>query len=273
MTHFRPRPSTTASFSSRNFQYIENFERSANLAPDILLNVSGPSSIEESFRNPEHYLTFPLSQVRLHLDTLSRLPSPPHYVYISSASVYGDCAGFVPTENSSLNPMSPYSYGKAEVESFLLSKNLRYPGGVTVIRATSIFAENLASRVLGRIRSLVTDEKSFELYGDGDEVRDFIHAEYFFNALHEVIKSNVAKRKSDVFNLGSGFSLSISELVDLALASFKDFETRTVTFNGVKRLGDPHSMIVSINKLNEILPWRIPRQESRLKVYFSHQQK
>jgi len=257
-------------FSSKDFQYANNVKMGIYVTPGVLLNVSGPSSIEESFINPDLYLSFPLAQAKFHLDNLSMLPNPPHYVYISSASVYGDCRSSVPTENSPLNPISPYSFGKAEVEKFLLSKNLNYPGGVTVIRATSVFAENLSSRVLGRIRNQVTSGENLELYGDGDEMRDFIHAEYFFDALHEIIKNNITTGNSGVYNLGSGFSLSISTIVDLALSSITDSKTRSITFNGVKRLGDPHSMIVSINKLNNLLPWQIPRQEPRLNEYFSY---
>lgn len=270
---FQTQTPNAALFSSKEFQYIDNFNGGTASGSDVLLNVSGPSSIEESFLYPDTYLNFPLAQAQIHLSALSNLSSPPHYVYISSASVYGDCTGFVPDENFPLNPISPYASGKAEVESFLLSKDLRYPGGVTVVRATSVFAEHLSSRVLGRIRSLVTANENLELYGSGDEVRDFIHAKFFFSALHEVVKYNIANKKSDVINLGSGFSLSIARVVDLALASIENCGARTITFNGVKRIGDPHSMIVSIDKLNDLLPWRIPSQERNLKEYFSFKPK
>jgi UDP-glucose 4-epimerase len=266
--HFRGQNFPTPSFSSKEFQYAKSSPINELRCPDVLLNMSGPSSIEDSFKMPELYLTSPLRQVKYQLESLSLLKKPPHYVYISSASVYGECLGLIPSEDSQLNPISPYGAGKVKVEQFLLSENLNYAGGVTVIRATSVFSETLSSRVLGRIRDQARSMQNVVLVGDGDEVRDFIHTDFFFRALHEIVLFNMSSRKSDVFNLGSGFPISISELAHLAISSIEDSTARTITFNGEKRLGDPHSMSVSIEKLSRILTWKMPRQIFKLEEYF-----
>lgn len=266
--YFRGRHFPTPFFSSKEFQYATSSQIGERNCPDILLNVSGPSSIEESFKMPELYLTSPLHQVKFQLENLSLLNKPPHYVYVSSASVYGECSGSIPTEDSELNPISPYASGKMEVERFLLSNKMNYPGGITVIRATSVFSESLSSRVLGRIRNQATSTKDILLFGDGSEIRDFIHTDFFFRALHEIVIFNISSKRSDVFNLGSGFPISILELTNLAISSVEFSQTQTIIFNGEKRLGDPHSMVVSIDKINKILTWEMPNQTFKLKEYF-----
>jgi nucleoside-diphosphate-sugar epimerase len=270
--YFRSRHFPAPFFSSKEFQYAKSSPIDERNCPDIFLNVSGPSSIEKSFMMPELYLTSPLNQVKFQLENLSLLNKPPHYVYVSSASVYGECLGLIPSEDSEFNPISPYASGKVEVEQFLLSKKMDYTGGITVIRATSVFSESLSSRVLGRIRNQATSRKDIVLFGDGSEIRDFIHTDFFFRALHEIVVFNISTKRSDVFNLGSGFPISILELTNLAISSAEGPQAQTIIFNGGKRLGDPHSMIVSIDKINKILPWKMPNQTFKLKEYFSFRQ-
>ncbi len=259
----------TISRSSKNFQYCSDEFRPKSEGQDILLNLSGPSSVEDSMEKSIYYQSAPLEQVKSHIKLLSQLDNPPHYVFVSSAAVYGHCQFPYPDENSSLKPLSPYAYGKAFAEEYLLSVGLEYEGGITIVRATSIFAESLNKRIFGRIKSSLAKKEDFELFGDGTETRDFIHASDFFKLMDSAIQNSRNVKGAHLYNIGSGSPISTSSLLELAMKATSDqSHDITVTFNGKVRRGDPHTIAVSTRKMNQLVKDRVPDPISRIEDYF-----
>lgn len=255
-------------FSSKGMQYGGSAPEVSH--SDVFLNFSGPSSVEDSMQNPEHYLNVPVRQVEFQLKHLSELKSPPHYVFVSSASVYGDCDDFTPDENSALAPISPYALGKLHAENYLISEKSHYRGGITIIRATSIFADVLSSRVLGRIRSQLRVGEDFELYGDGSERRDFIHADDFLDVCRKLAERGIIYKGVNVMNVGSGKSVSLRHVLNLAIQHSPYSRTGLrVNFNEIKRPGDPHTISVSIQKLRMQLGVDNFDYEDSLMKYFA----
>lgn len=258
------------SFSDAHFQYCDGNVEIESLNSDVVLNVSGPSSVEESINKPNYYLATPVKQVKFHLEHLSQLESPPHYIFISSAAVYGNCSNYLPDENARPAPLSPYAEGKLKAERFLESIATSYKGGVTILRPTSIFSENLKSRVMWRIKEGVARGFDFELFGDGSESRDFLHAEDFFQILNSTVVHGNRLKKLDIYNVGSGTSITMSYLLKIALENSRNSKlTQTVKFNNLIRPGDPHSIRVSIEKVQKNLSIEITDTELKIARYFS----
>ena len=260
---------TTASFSTRPFQYpTENLLICENNA-DVIVNLSGPSSIEESLARPSYYREEPLIQVSRQIQSLLNHESPSHYVFISSASVYGDCNLEPADEKTELFPLSPYAEGKIEVERFLNKVSEIYVGGITVIRATSIFSNELNSRIFGKIRNGIRSNEDFELFGTGQEIRDFIHANDFFYLVTQAILDSIERGGINIYNIGSGNPISIQELVNLALESRKDIRNNfLITFNGIVRPGDPNSIAISNQKIMKLVPFYRDKTIEKLQDYF-----
>jgi UDP-glucose 4-epimerase len=217
----------------------------------------------------EYYQRVPLEQVKYHIKLLNQLENAPHYVFVSSAAVYGNCQFPYPDENSSLKPLSPYAHGKALAEEFLLSMGAEYPGGITIIRATSIFAESLNGRIFGRIRSSLARKEDFQLFGDGSEMRDFLHASDFFNLMDSAIQNSLRYKGAHVYNIGSGNPISTQTLLELAMkATANQSNELSVTFNGAVRVGDPHTIAVSTKKIDDLVGTPISNPISRIQDYF-----
>lgn len=257
-------------FSSKGFQYHSENSSFNHAKPKIVLNLSGPSSVEESMTRRDYYRDEPLRQVKFQLEYLSNILNPPHYVFISSAAVYGNCKHPYPDEYAPLNPLSPYAEGKAAAEDFLLSQGRQYMGGITILRATSIFAENLSTRVLGRIKSCLTNGVDFELFGSGKEIRDFLHASDFCNLTSAVIQKGVELKGVHIYNIASGNPITMNQLIELAIHSnLKQTQNLKVKFNGVIRAGDPHTIAVSTQKIMKLTDVKLSDPTSRLRDFFS----
>ena len=259
-------------FLSRSFQYGLGDCWEDNKIPSVILNFSGPSSVEQSLVQRDYYLSTPVEQLKKHFNILSSFDIPPHYVFISSASVYGNSSIAFPNERVAVNPISPYAEGKALAEAFLMEVASSYPSGITIIRATSVFAENLDSRVLGLIRTRVSKGEDFSLYGTGTESRDFLHVSDFMSLVNLGIINSQFLGGGNIYNVGSGKLLSMKDLVQIAL---EDSPIRRsdlkVSFNGQNRLGDPHTISVSVSKIHELLDFQLADPINKLREYFSPQ--
>lgn len=232
------------------------------------LNLSGPSSVEESTNAEQKYLHHPVEQVKMHLDYLAEGNFRSKYMFLSSAAVYGDTINFSASESSPLLPLSPYAQGKILVEEYLRKNFERTEIPTVIIRASSIFSSDLEKRVLFRIKSALGSPEHHVLFGDGDEVRDFIHASDFFMIVIKLFRSN-ATNTFDVFNVGSGNPISISQLVQIAghVSHLRNVPF-LVSFNGIVREFDPKGMRIDISKLNSVVNVQVSDAQSMLNNYF-----
>lgn len=264
-----PRLNTEFYYSQESTQYAESPLSLDNYSANVFINLSGPSSVEQSMKNPEYFINAPLMQVKNHIQSFQELENPPHYVFLSSAAVYGDCRNSLPVEETVLKPKSPYAEGKARAEEFLIAQSGKYIGGVTIVRATSVFSEDLNARVLGRIRNELKLSNFLELYGDGSESRDFIHADCLFSSLLMAVEMTLTEESTNVFNIGSGIPMTMKQVSQIALSSRIGGMDKRIEFNGVVRDGDPHSILVSIDKLRGLGIIESGDLEMKLISYFN----
>jgi UDP-glucose 4-epimerase len=169
-------------------------------------------------------------------------------------------------ESADVNPISPYAEGKALAENLLTSMFESYGGSITIFRATSVFHENLEARVLSRIRTEIAKQNDFELFGHGTETRDYIYMDSLLGALNMIIEKKSSMATFSLLNLGSGKSLDLKKVVELALVATGS--KSLVNFNGKKRDGDPNSMCVSISKISKFIDFPTSDPIPKLLSYF-----
>ena len=217
----------------------------------IFVNASGPSSVQESFKNSEIAVEQPSQQVSKHMEILSSTQQPILYVYISSAAVYGETSKFGTKEDGAMNPMSPYAEGKIKAEETLksLEQNVSPLVSILILRVFSAYSENLATRILNKIVVASKQNQHINLAGNGNESRDFTHSSDIF----QVIKflSEKKEKEGRTFNVGSGESMKMRRLMEIADLAYEDMYKRPLnySFDGSKRDGDPINLVANIEKL------------------------
>lgn len=226
---------------------------------DYIFHLCGVSSVTQSLDNPliNHKINVEstiniLELIREYQINLTR------FVFLSSATVYdGKSPHPKNEENSMIRPMSPYAIDKYASESFILSYFRLYGVPASVIRLFNVYGPNRYSHVdnSGVLKSLITAYKHqingkdlcFEMYGDGEQTRDFIFLEDVINALIFVASSNYAN--GEIFNVGTGTATSIIGLIDILNDYFKitlDVEYKPTVFEGAQY------SVASIDKLKKI---------------------
>ena len=114
-------------------------------------------------------------------------------------------------ENSPLNPSSPYSASKAAAEMLALAYHKTYGLPIVILRCTNNFGprqfpEKLIPKTI--IRALLG--LRIPVYGNGQQIRDWIHVNDFCNAIDLALEKGV---NGSIYNVSAGNEVSNLEIV------------------------------------------------------------
>lgn len=137
-------------------------------------------------------------------------------VFTSSAAVYGESKTVSIDEESPTVPSSPYGASKLCAETYMVLYSKLYGLPVTILRFSNLYGPRQYKYVLHDILfKLMRNPRKLEILGTGLEQRDFI---YVADAVRAVLlAANSARSNEQIFNVGTGTSTSIREIVELTL--------------------------------------------------------
>ena len=134
------------------------------------------------------------------------------FIYASSSSVYGDSEELPLREQSFLKPVSPYGVTKLAGEYLCYSywKNFDIP--VVSLRYFTVYGpRQRPDMAFHRFIKAILNDENIEIYGDGEQTRDFTF-------ISDAIEGNMLAMKSDtageVFNIGGGSRVSVNEILE-----------------------------------------------------------
>jgi UDP-glucose 4-epimerase len=171
-------------------------------------------------------------------------------VFSSSSSVYGENRNMPLKESEPLMPMSPYAASKASCELYLRSFYDSYGLNYTVLRYFNVFGpgqdkNSQYAAVIPNFISAMLEGNQPEIYGDGEQTRDFVFVK-------DIVKANINAAKSDyngVINIASGEKLSINQLFDIVKRTLgSDLEPKYLP----KRAGDIKHSLADTSKMEKI---------------------
>ena len=149
------------------------------------------------------------------LEALEARPQS-HLVFFSSGgTVYGNPQRLPVHEDAPSKPRSFHGAGKLAQEAFLQAFRAR-GHAVTVLRPSNVYGpEQTLKSGFGLIRTLLEHVRrgtSFEVWGDGESVRDYIYIDDVTEACARLI---AMPEDNDTYNLGSGIGHSINQVRDI----------------------------------------------------------
>jgi len=205
---------------------------------------SDDSSEGEIFLNTHHFKKFlkqaPFNGVR-------------KVIFVSSGgSVYGESSDIPVPEGHTRNPLFSYGKSKKKLEDILLN----YSGliNAAIIRPGNIYEyDPFPERGKGVIRSFngsLIHKTPFNLLGEGQAVRDFIHIDDVSSAIICAVKSSLP---FIVWNVGTGTGTRIIDILDMILekSSFK----KPIFVNKDHSVSDVMENILAIDQIKEESGW------------------
>jgi UDP-glucose 4-epimerase len=117
------------------------------------------------------------------------------------------------TEDARLRPLTPYGSTKAAGEMLMSAYTASYGLRCACIRLTNVYGPGMQAKdsIVARLMRCIRLGTAFEVYGDGSQVRDYVHA-------HDVVAAMRLGLTSDEWAgptvIGSGSSLSVLEVIE-----------------------------------------------------------
>lgn len=184
----------------------------------------------------------------------------PKFLFASSAAVYGEIPATVSSASEDLFcvPMSPYGASKAASEAYLRSFEKAYGIQTTILRYANVYGPRQSfSNYSGVIPIFINDIfrcKMPIIYGDGFQVRDFVHVLDIVYAC--LLAAETDGVSGETFNVGSGMATNINHLlISLSRIIFPGSEPLHAQYLPSKA-GDMRKGIMSIEKIKRKLGYR-----------------
>ena len=169
--------------------------------PNYIVHLAAESHVDRSIVNPIGFIESNVNGTANILEGMRRFAPKARMVHVSTDEVYGHLQiGEVPfTELTHLDPRSPYSASKASSDLLALSYRSTYGLDITVTRCCNNYGPRQDNEKLipTIIRSVVTGI-NIPMYGNGQNIREWIHAEDHAKALIYVLHHLPRRR---IYNL------------------------------------------------------------------------
>ena len=219
---------------------------------DACIHLAAKASVPYSILYPHKTIDINVKGTLNVLDGCSK-NDVENFVFASSASVYGEARKPYLSEDHILEPLSPYAASKVAGEALVSSyRNCgKIPNAVS-LRLFNVYGKDQNPQYAGVIQK-VAERLSRGLppiiYGDGEQIRDFISVHDVVDALILASEAKV----SGIFNIGTGKPTSINELVRQMV---KMFGLRTEPTYLEPRRGDIKYGVADVGKSVRILKFK-----------------
>jgi dTDP-glucose 4,6-dehydratase len=135
------------------------------------------------------------------------------FVAVGTDEVYGSMSVGFATEDTHLNPTSPYSASKTSADLIALSYRKTYLMDVVITRCTNNYGPNQnPEKFIPKMIQSLKENEELPVYGDGKNSREWIHVSDHVEAILMLLEANQLKHY--IYNIGSGHELSNLELIE-----------------------------------------------------------
>jgi UDP-glucose 4-epimerase len=133
--------------------------------------------------------------------------------FASTNAVTGPMRAPAIVESATLEPLTPYGATKAAAEMLMSAYTASYGVRCTSLRLTNVYGPGMQAKdsIVARLMRAIRLGGTFEIYGDGQQVRDYVHAS---DVVAGVQLALADERWNGPMVIGTGTSLSVLEVVD-----------------------------------------------------------
>jgi UDP-glucose 4-epimerase len=183
---------------------------------DSIVHLAAVTSILRSLEHPD--LTFRTNVAGTHaLLEAGRAAGVNSLAFASTNAVTGPMEEPKITERSRLRPLTPYGSTKAAGEMLMSAYTASYGLRCAIIRLTNVYGPGMQAKdsIVARLMRAIRLGTTFEIYGDGNQVRDYVHVSDVVQAMRLGL---ISEEWVGPTVIGSGTSQSVHEVVDAVRA-------------------------------------------------------
>jgi dTDP-glucose 4,6-dehydratase len=245
---------------------------------DVIVNFAAESHVDRSIETPDLFARTNIMGTLVLLQNAQKAwqnnLNEKLFIQISTDEVYGSLSEDNPemrfTEDSPINPSSPYSASKAAADMLAMSFYHTYGLPVIITRCSNNYGPNqYPEKLIPLMISNALNDKPLPVYGDGQNIRDWIYVEDNARAIDEIINKGII---GNVYNIGAENEIKNIDLVKQILDILN--KPYSLIQYVEDRLGHDRRYAISASKLSSLTGWSAQANfTEKLKLTIEHYKK
>lgn len=236
---------------------------------DTVIHFAGSIVVPESVAHPLDYYLNNTCKSRTLIAAAAEAKVP-HFIFSSTAAVYGMPEENPVGENARLEPISPYGTSKLMTEWMLRDTAKAHALRYVALRYFNVAGADPKGRsgqstarathlIKVACETALGERPYLEVFGtdyptpDGTCIRDYIHVTDLVRAHLDALRYLRGGGKSEVLNCGYGKGFSVLDVIG---AVKRVAETDFPVSMGPRRVGDPAALVAKASRIGEVLGWK-----------------
>ena len=235
---------------------------------DAIIHFAASIVVPDSVRDPLGYYRNNTANSRALIETAVK-SGVRHFIFSSTAAVYGNPAHVPVSEDAPTAPVSPYGWSKLMTEIMLRDAAAAHGLGHVILRYFNVAGADPKMRtgqstpdathlIKVAVQTALGSRPGLDVYGtdyptpDGTCVRDYIHVTDLARAHLAALRHLRSGGANAVLNCGYGRGYSVLDVIEAVRnAAGRDFPVRMAP----RRPGDPMSIVAGAARIRELLGW------------------
>jgi dTDP-glucose 4,6-dehydratase len=181
---------------------------------DAIVNFAAESHVDRSIEEPDAFIRTDVYGTFVLLEA-ARRHGHARYLQISTDEVYGNVPEGSSTEEDLLRPRSPYSASKSGGDLLVGAYFTTYGLPTLLTRASNNFGPyQYPEKVIPLFITNAIDDEPLPMYGDGQQIRDWLYVDDHCDALETVLSRG---EPGETYNVGGGNELANLDLTRMIL--------------------------------------------------------
>ncbi|RCX29136.1 dTDP-glucose 4,6-dehydratase [Bacillus sp. AG236] len=233
-----------------NRELVDHLVKYHNI--DIIVNFAAESHVDRSITEPDIFIKSNVLGTQALLD-VAKANNLKKYVQVSTDEVYGSLGetGYF-TEETPLDPNSPYSASKAGADMLVSAYHETFGMNVNITRCSNNYGPyHFPEKLIPLMVTNALEGKELPIYGDGKNVRDWLHVKDHCAAIDLVIHKG---EPGEIYNVGGHNERTNNEIVHLIVEKL-NAPKELIKFVE-DRLGHDRRYAIDPTKLTKELGWK-----------------
>ncbi|HEY6325884.1 MAG TPA: dTDP-glucose 4,6-dehydratase [Candidatus Cybelea sp.] len=168
---------------------------------DAILNFAAETHVDRSILSPREFLRTDALGTLVLLEAAREL-AVPRFLQVSTDEVYGDVAHGESLETDPVAPRSPYAASKAAADLMALAYHTTFGVSVLITRGSNTYGPNqYPEKIVPLFVTNLIDDRPVPVYGDGLQIRDWLHVEDHAKAILHVLERGTP---GNAYNVAGG---------------------------------------------------------------------
>ena len=238
---------------------------------DLVVNFAAESFVDRSISDANPFLVSNIRGAFTVLDIITKQKK--RMLQISTDEVFGSLSSNTATEESKLNPSSPYAATKAAAELLINSYRVTYDSDVIITRCTNNYGpRQFSEKLIPKTIILAKQGQNIPIYGNGKNIRDWIHVDDHCNGILSLLLDG---KSGQSYNISANNEMDNVTIVKMILEIMGKSED--LIEHVEDRPGHDFRYSMSSNKISKEYGWKPKISfeegiEKTIEWYLNHQE-